>query len=250
MLAERTSVAIRAWHAWSPGLETQAQWRQWASPSCGDDGADVEPPLPPLPMMLRRRTTPLGQRMISSALACGAATTGARYILASRHGEFSRLLGILQSVARDELPSPGEFSMSVHHAIAGLLSIHTGNTQGHTAIAAGSDTFGMALLEAAACIAETPATPVLLMYGDQPLPEPYAKFQSPLDAEELVVALLLTAVLADDEAIKIELAPHGDRRSTECTGCTARAFLKFYLSNAPQGHSTGERIGWKWTRHG
>ena len=201
-------------------------------------------------MLLRRRATPLGQRMISAALACGAGSSDARYILASRHGEFSRLLTILQSVAKDDLPSPGEFSMSVHHALTGLLSIHANNRQGHTAISAGFDTFGMALLEAVACIAEAPGTPIVLMYGDQPLPEPYVGFQAPQHAEELVLALGLTHAGPGDSGLIIDLAPMADRTPADQPACIARDFLQFFLSDASSGRSVGDRAIWRWTRHG
>src|SRR5262249_61026398 len=96
-----------------------------------------------VPLMPRRRRTALGQKMIASALACGEAALTGRYVLASRHGEFSRTLGILRSLAARELPSPAEFSMSVHNGLAGLLSIHSGNTRGHTALAAGGRPVGL-----------------------------------------------------------------------------------------------------------
>src|SRR5258708_18946058 len=129
-------LAVRAWSAWAPQRETPAAWRAWArATDMGTREADASSIA--VPMMLRRRSTALGQKMIASALACGETALTGRYVLASRHGEFSRTLGILKSLAAHELPSPAEFSMSVHNGLAGLLSIHLGNTRGHTALAAG-----------------------------------------------------------------------------------------------------------------
>ena len=160
-MTDSLRLAVRAWSAWAPERETRAAWRAWAGATDmavdETDGGSI-----PVPMMLRRRSTALGQKMIASALACGEAARTGRYVLASRHGEFSRTLGILKSLAAHELPSPAEFSMSVHNGLAGLLSIHLGNTRGHTALAAGLDTFGFGLMEAATRVVEEPSEPVLL----------------------------------------------------------------------------------------
>ena len=91
-------------------------------------------------------------------------------------------------------------------------------------------------------------------HGDQPLPEPYAVFQTPHDAEELVIALLLTSAGAGDSKLGIEILSERDQTPPDQTGdrpgCAARDFLRFYLSNARVGHSPGARIGWRWTRDG
>ena len=200
-------------------------------------------------MMLRRRATPLGQKIAISALGCGHAVRDARYVLASRHGEFSRLLGILDALAQDELPSPTDFSMSVHHAMAGLLSIHAGNTAGHTALAAGADTFGMALLEAASCIAEQPDEPVLLLYGDEPLSGAYAGFCDEDTRLPLVAAFALSSPVLGERAVITALEPRGsEAASPGTTGCAARDFLRFLLSDAASAISHGDRIGWRWHR--
>jgi hypothetical protein len=197
-------------------------------------------------MMLHRRATPLGQKIIASAIACGEVVRNARYVLASRHGEFSRLLGILDTLAVGEQPSPAEFSMSVHHALAGLLSIHIGNTKGHIALAAGAGTFGMALLEAAACLAEEPDSAVLLLYGDEPLPGPYATFADECGSLPLVAAFALASAAADERGIVIEPDLEHGRGDSATYGCAARDFLKFLLSNAQSGRWQGERVRCRW----
>lgn len=232
---------LRHWSAWAPGRETRAAWREWAgAPPVTEDAAAA----PALPMMLRRRATPLGQKLIAAALACGEGAMTARFVLASRHGELGRTLNILNSLADDEMPSPSEFSMSVHHGLTGLLSIHTGNRAGHTALAAGADSFGYGLLEAAITLAEKPGEPVLLLYGDDRLPEAYAAFRDESDAGlPLICALLLQA----GDEIRFHPAPnHGEAISSPTT---AEDFLRFLLSGAQQASSAGERMTWSWQRH-
>lgn len=242
-LPSKLSMVVSDWFVWAPGRETRQDWLAWAGT---DKAAEISEPagaMPVLPMMLRRRATPIGQKVLGAALACQGVNE-ARYILASRHGEFDRTVTILTSLAENEPPSPAEFSMSVHHGLAGLLSIHTGNRQGHTAIAAALDTFGCGLIEAAACLHETPATPVLFIYFDGPLPERYAPFRSEAEANlPLVVALTLTADGAD--RIDLDCAPVGGRGGAEPL---PEIFLHFLLSGASAAEGVGERMTWRWRR--
>jgi len=250
-------VAVRGWFAWAPGRETRAAWRAWAGNGAGNGAgqADDGDALPVLPMMLRRRATPLGQKMIGCALACGEAARTARYVLASRHAELARTVGILDAMTAGELPSPAEFSMAVHHGLAGLLSIHTGNRAGHTALSAGHDSFGFGLMEAAACLADNPAEPALLMHGDEPMPGPYADFA---DDDEpglpLAFALALGPAGGGGEEIVFTATPIATPAATPTQGdapperAAALEFLRFLLSGAPAGEVRGSRMLWGWHR--
>src|SRR6516164_4833273 len=142
-----------------------------------------------MPMMLRRRLGPLGQRAIAAAYETGA-DAGARYIFASRHGDLRRTATLLASLAARETLSPAEFSVSVHNAFAGLLSIATQATAGHTAIAAGPDSFAFGIVEAVGCLMAAPAERVLLVYCDEAPPVPYGEL-SIATGEGLALALLL-----------------------------------------------------------
>lgn len=247
MMAKQQRLAVRAWSAWSPERETSGAWLAWAgAPREETDVADVAPMGDAVPMMLRRRTTGLGRKMIGGALACGETARTGRYVLASRHGEFSRILGILKCLAARELPSPAEFSMSVHNALPGLLSIHTGNTHGHTAVAAGLDTFGFGLMEAAACLAERPYEPVLYFFGDEPLPGEFNTFGKDDIDLPLVIALALRTPNADEEGIVFDAVP----RSAGSPPSTAAAidFLRFLLSGEESAVSEGMRMTWIWRR--
>src|SRR5262245_42124096 len=245
MIAEGLRVAVRAWSAWTPQRETPAAWRAWAGAADADVGDKAGAPIA-VPMMLRRRSTPLGSKMIAGALACGEAARTGRYVLASRHGEFSRTLGILKSLAARELPSPADFSMSVHNGLAGLLSIHLGNTQGHTAVAAGLDTFGFGLMEAAARVCEQPSEPVLLFFGDEPLPDEFAAFGADDIDLPLVVALALQAPVAEDDAILVGAVPK--RTCVRPSTAAPIDFLRFLLSGVQSAASEGARMTWTWRR--
>lgn len=238
--------SVRDWFAWAPGRETRPAWRGWASgvasPVAGP-GESAEP-MPTLPMMLRRRMTPIGQKAVGAALACEDAAI-ARYVIASRHGEYDRTMGIFSALASGEAPSPAEFSMSVHHGLAGLLSIHTGNRLSHVAIAAAEDSFGCGMLEAALCLAEDPATPVLLVYYDAPLPDAYQRFRSRSEAE-LPVALALLLGAAQESGISCQWA--AAESGATVVENQALAFLRWLLSGTPGAACQGERMLWRWSR--
>src|SRR5271170_706359 len=179
---------VEQWLACGLGLESREQWLAWAR------GLAVKPEtgsLMTLPPLLRRRVTALGQMAFRASFDLSARRP-ARFIFCSRHGEFERTLSILMALAANEGVSPAEFSLSVHNALAGLLSIARRNKAGHTTIAAGADSFRSGLIEAAACLMEYPEEPVLLVYTDESLPEPYSELGE--GGETCVaLALLLTA---------------------------------------------------------
>ncbi|MET1027213.1 MAG: beta-ketoacyl synthase chain length factor [Dongiaceae bacterium] len=247
MMLHDLFISVDSWFAWAPGLESRTAWRAWAGgadlPAQGEAGSTEG--LVALPMMLRRRIDSFSQKVIGAALACGDLQK-ARYVFASRHGEFSRTRRILGDLSDQQLPSPADFSMSVHHALAGLLSIHTGNKAGHTTIAAGTDSFGYGLLEAVTTLAEQPDQPVLLVCYDEPLPDEYQVFeQTESAALPIILALKLGRGQDATGSIKFSVAPATGDRST---AGLARDFLDFYLSGRADGGSTGKRLDWRWHR--
>lgn len=160
------------------------------------------PPHPGMavPVLLRRRVPREGQAMLR--LAWPLAGEGARIVASSRHGAFARSLAIMRAVRDGEPPSPAEFSLSVHHALAGLLSIAGHNRAGHTAVAAGPASLAAGLLEAAAGLE---AGGALLMHLDEPLPAPFdALLPSLAPPCALVLALMPEGA---GERMTLELAP-------------------------------------------
>jgi len=214
--------------------------RTWASwtPDCGLDNTGA------LPALLRRRVTPLGRQALSAAWGLSK-TESARLVFSSRHGEFSRTLSLLEAVANRTDLSPADFTLSVHHALVGLLSIAQGNHRGHTAVAAGSESFCFGLMEAAACLMENPKEPVVFVHYDEPLPNLYARFNE-THTEAVALALTLSAT-GEGEPIMFHsrCTPAGETRSAS----HALDFLNFLTSGAIEGSSVGEHQQWLWTRH-
>ena len=237
------SFRIRGWSAWSPGRETEAAWRAWAS------GIPAPEPIhkhdiKTIPPSLRRRVSPLGQ----AALRCAWGLEGAadaRIVMASRHGEFGRTLSILDALASGDGISPADFTLSVHHALVGLLSIAQQNHRGHTAVAAGPDSFGFGFLEAVSCLSEKPSKSVLFVYYDEPLPAPYADFDE-APSEPLALAICL-AVTGDGERFTLEIASSPTEAPSLLPG--ALDVIAFLLSDASTATIRGESVQWQWRRH-
>ncbi len=170
-------------------------------------------------------------------------------MFASRHGELGRTVGILGNVAAGETPSPTEFSMSVHHALAGLLSIHAENREGHTAVSAGVDTFGFGFLEAAAYVAAE-AKSALLVYYDGLLPDEYREFEASGDDLPLVMAVQLEPVSGGKPHwifAPSANATSSDRVETSTTAAPLD-FLRLLLTNDASVTSVGRRMTWRWLR--
>jgi hypothetical protein len=177
---------IARWVAWSPRRPDRAAWHDWA-------GIAPPPPAaegPAVPVLLRRRVGKLGQQALRAAWELQE-SRDAQLVFASRHGEIGRTVSILEALARREAVSPADFSLSVHHALEGLLSIAAGNRRGHGAVAAGAESLWYGLIEAAGCLADPQCGSVVLVYQDEPLPPPYDSF-SAAGEETLALALVLS----------------------------------------------------------
>jgi hypothetical protein len=235
--------AVGDWWAWAPGRETRKSWQDWA---IGRHDAVSDESECALPAALRRRITPIGQRLLQAGTICARLEPEPLYVFASRHGEMTRTLSILTSLTSQNEMSPADFSLSVHNALVGLLSIHMQNALGHTALAGGPDTFAYGFMEALACLHEEPGRPVLYCYGDAPLPDPYADFSDTDKGLPLVVALALRSALPGEPHLTFSAGPSVPSAGDEAGA--AEIFLRFLLDGGNRAHAVGERMIWQWAR--
>jgi hypothetical protein len=133
-----------------------AHWSCWPAGSAGKPEVGFIEPL------VRRRLSNL------SRMALQVARDGVRVLFASRHGELRRTTDILHTIAAGEPVSPTSFSLSVLNAMTGVFGIARGDRAPASALSAGAQTLGYALLEAHAQYQTDPAAPVLLVYADEP----------------------------------------------------------------------------------
>ena len=189
--------------------------------------------------MLRRRLGPLAKTLLHVANECAAGLPGVRLVLASQHGELSYTLAMLRSLAAGEPVSPTLFSLSVHNSPAGIFSILRGDRTPSSAIAAGEETLGHALLEAY-CQLDDAEEPVLMVYADAPLPEEYRGYAERPEPRRAIAVLLaqgaprtttLEAAAADGASASAE--PQAD------------AFFRHLAGGRPAGW-TGAQRAWTW----
>ena len=110
-------------------------------------------------------------------------------VFASRHGNIDRTLKLLHQLAIGDQLSPIDFSMSVHNALVGIISINWSITQSHTAISAGRDSFVAGLTETL-CQLLVQRQPVLFCFVDLPLPDVY-RDNDPSDITGVALAICL-----------------------------------------------------------
>jgi len=238
--------SVTEWAAWSADRQTRRAWLDWAGAeeiaTAQDDRESISPP-----SLLRRRVSQVGQKALQAAFSLPD-VGASRFVLSSRHGEFGRTLTHLKALADGEPLSPADFSLSVHHALVGLLSIATKNRLGHTAVAAGRETFGYGLLEAAAAAAERPGSPVVLMHFDEPLPPEYLEIDEPQEPA-LALALSVACTVGDSGNLCLAMDPAAE--SEPPCGSLATEFLGFLLGGADERRAVGDRMRWHWKRsHG
>jgi len=202
-----------------------------------------------VPTLLRRRVSAIGQQALRAGFQI-AASQPARFILCSRHGEFDRTVSLLRSIAAREPLSPADFSLSVHNALAGLLSIATKNTHGHTAIAAGPDSFGYGMLEAALCLATAQDEKVLVIYFDAPLPELYAAIDDDSATPVALAVLMAPERGAQDDIVMSYASPDSDEVPPLPSDRHSGEILDFLRAQRKELHIRGPQMTWRWARAG
>lgn len=195
------------------------------------------------PVLLRRRVSSLGQNALKAAWNIPA-SENARYIFSSRHGEFGRTLSILENYIDEKTVSPADFSLSVHHALIGLLSIAQQNHQGHIALASGNESLCFALIEAYALLTESPDQNVMIVHCDEPLGGAFSSFNDEAETP-VVLVLLLSSTTGIEYSVSWSSATDGERQFS----CHALEILKFLDSDAHSLDTFGERLDWKWVKH-
>lgn len=171
----------------------------------------------------RRRVSSLG-RAIGDAVeeavtAAGVDPVTTPVIVGSAVGEASTMIGLLDSMWRTREPmSPAAFTVSVHNAASGMISIAKKNVGFTTSLAADRDTPFAALLEGAALVATT-GGPVVVVCADEASPRSLMSKDDP-NWDMLAAALVLAPagesglarlqLVSDGEAAPASLEPAGE----------------------------------------
>lgn len=227
------SLPLAAWAAWPTHAPGCAAPTDSPPPPGAVDIAFVDP-------MLRRRLGPVARMALNVAHRCLGERTGVPMVFASRHGELARTLAMLHDLAAGEEVSPAAFSLSVHNAAAGVFSIARHDTAPATAIAAGDETLGMALVEARARLSEAHPQ-LLLVCADAPAPELY---QDDITTTESAHALALLFDL--HQSRRLHVARHAS------SGTPSNSMMSLPLADLLAGHRpdaawSGTHARWEWT---
>jgi len=212
-----------------------ARWSSWPA------GAAATPDIGFVDPLMRRRLSSLSKMALKVAHDCAADRSGVRLVFASRHGELRRTTGILDDIVADQPVSPTAFSLSVLNAMAGVYSIARRDTAPATAISAGAETLGYALLEAHAQYSADPATPVLVVYADEPADPRYGRVDREVSSGALALLLERGAQVQLDCAIGPALEPE-----SACLFQTQTEALRHGLAAgaAVNWQGCGRRWGW------
>ena len=152
----------------------------------------LEPEIGFLSANQRRRLTPLSRLIVDTYhRANGHPSDGLQIpsILCSTYGEHVRNTDLILDISTNSEISPTAFSLSVHNAVAGLISIFYGNEAPCLAMATNKSGVSMALVQAYSMLSEN--SQVSLAIYDGPVHESYRDAVTDSD-ETAAITLILS----------------------------------------------------------
>lgn len=221
-----TRIYIKHWSAWTPNIKLKENWQQWSEGLSAESFSD-ELNISDVPAMLRRRLSHLGKMSIACANDTEQNSSHRPSVFCSRHGELARSVDLLSSLAQGEMLSPTHFSLSVHNAIGGMLSINKKDPSNISAIAAAENMVPTALLESSLIMQEQGCEEILCIIYDDLMPEPYSS-HSNIPDQSYALALVLTNKPSD---ISLDLSINLSAELKEETEPQALTFLRFLLTS-------------------
>jgi hypothetical protein len=166
-------------------------------------------------------------------------------VFASRYGDLTVTVELLEFLARREPLTANRFSHSVHNTQAGMFSIVAANRRKSTAVAAGRQTFPCGFLEALGMLGHGNGEKVLLVVGDEPLPPIFRRFtDDPVAA--YAAGFLLARADHGPDAISLELG--AGERGAKYSWPQALEFLRWCLSGETTLTLGSDEFGWTWRR--
>jgi hypothetical protein len=147
--------------------------------------------------------------------------------------------------------SPTAFSLSVLNAMTGVFGFSRGDRTAASALSAGAETLGYALLEAHAQYATDTSTPVLLVYADEPADPGYGTIEE--EVQGGAVAILLdeapvgrlscSRTAVDDGNASPEASPEG----AGTLFATQSQAVHHCLDTRAAAQWRGEYAVWEWS---
>lgn len=162
------NLSISHWSGWLAASENASEKHSFSSSVAVSELPDVSV----IPAMLRRRLNLLGRACASEVLKSESTASDLPIVYCSQHGDIERTLVVLEDLVQGQPVSPMHFSLAVHNAICGVLSIHKGNQANISTLSGGEQGVVPMLLEASGLIMEG-AEQVLCIAADVVLPAVY-----------------------------------------------------------------------------
>lgn len=227
-------------------------WFYWGehfySKSAPTPVAEKQPDLGNIPAIQRRRLPLVAKRINQFALAANSAETPIIYV--SQQGELSQTLAIIRSFVGEV--SPMKFSLSVHNAIAGLLSVAHKNTQSYQAIDSLSGGIETAIIEAYCLLSQHDS--VSIVYFDEDLPQEFSALYDEAETPtETPKATVLALTIAKGEDLHLEKQVSEAQDYALKTDYLAVANIADFLQSPAQDalDNRYNACTWRWERrHG
>ncbi len=220
-------VQVESWDMWRASDTDEASAQHAAS----------------IPAATRRRLNNFGRS--AGGLAADKLDRTPLIVFASRYGDAARSVGILEEIAKGEEISPMHFSLSVHNAVCGILSIAWKLEEMQSVIAAGGDTFAMGVTESLSLLNAFPDRQVLFLYVEYPLPDVFAAFGEPVTKAE-AFALLLSQNKENDGAIDLEITLNDQQCDSGAD--LLRDFEAVLKGVQVKAHLGAKSLGWEVSR--
>ena len=182
--------SISSWYS-----ELQVEKAKYEPGTEGNESIQDLPKLEFVSAMQRRRLTPFAKIALfatENALKSSLNTNieDIPIVFSSRHGDLHKTSELLGDLAEDTVLSPTAFGLSVHNAVAGLLSIIKNNTAAINAVSSGKDSFFMALVDAYARLSSGLCKKILFIHVDRALPNLYDCFRDELQIDHAVAFIV------------------------------------------------------------
>ena len=166
------------------------KWSSWPLTSIDQASLDQKVILSSIPLMLRRRLSPLAKDIFCAIINCIGNNNNLPVVFSSSHGELAKSFKMMEELEQGGEISPTAFSLSVHNAIAGLFSIVYKNKLPYTVVAPGEEGIAVAFIEALGVLSEGAENTLVVMY-DEPLVDFYTSTPFKLSTKESFVIVLL-----------------------------------------------------------
>jgi len=227
------SFAISEWSGWkSQALNNITKEKTFLS-------TGKDPDVSSIPPLLRRRLNLLGRACANEVLQHIKRDENIPAVYCSQHGDIERTLGILTGAVRGEPTSPMNFSLSVHNAILGVLSIHLGLTSSISSISSGQNGLVPVLLEAIG-ILMSGSEKVLCVICDVALPQIY-HYAPNLCRNSYAISFIVTK----SKGTGLKLTQSGDEVNMKKSEELPISLIKFLSSDIKEIYLNHNGLKWK-----